>query len=37
VISYESELAEELLGKKLGETVQMGGESWTIESIEPFR
>ncbi|HSK75561.1 MAG TPA: GreA/GreB family elongation factor [Thermoanaerobaculia bacterium] len=37
VISYESELAEELLGKKLGETVRMGGESWTIESIEPFR
>jgi transcription elongation GreA/GreB family factor len=37
VISYESDLAQDLLGRKLGETVQVGGESWTIESIEPFR
>lgn len=37
VISYESELAQDLLGRKIGETVEMGGESWTIESIEPFR
>ncbi|HKV09789.1 MAG TPA: GreA/GreB family elongation factor [Thermoanaerobaculia bacterium] len=37
VISYESDLAKELLGKKVGETVAVGGESWTVESIEPFR
>lgn len=36
VISYESELAAELLGKKVGEGVQISGESWTVESIEPY-
>jgi transcription elongation GreA/GreB family factor len=37
VISYESELARELLGRKIGDSVQVGGESWTIEAIEPYR
>jgi transcription elongation GreA/GreB family factor len=37
VISYESDLAKELLGKKPGDAVSLGGESWTIEKIEPFR
>ena len=36
VISYESDLAKELLGKKPGETVGVGGERWVIEKIEPW-
>jgi transcription elongation GreA/GreB family factor len=37
VISYESDLAKEVLGKKLGDGLSLGGESWTIEKIEPYR
>ncbi len=36
VISYESDLAKELLGKKPGDEVQVSGESWRIEKIEPY-
>jgi transcription elongation GreA/GreB family factor len=36
VISYESDLARALLGRKAGDAVQVGGESWTIERIEPY-
>ncbi|HEV7787335.1 MAG TPA: GreA/GreB family elongation factor [Thermoanaerobaculia bacterium] len=36
VISYESDLAKELLGKKPGEVVGIMGEEWTIEKIEPW-
>jgi len=35
IISYESDLAKEILGKKLGDAVSLGGEEWTIEKIEP--
>ncbi len=37
VISYESDLAKDLLGRKPGDAVSLGGESWTIERIEPFQ
>jgi transcription elongation GreA/GreB family factor len=37
VISYESDLAKDLLGKGLGATVQLADASWTIERIEPWR
>ena len=37
VISYESELAKDLIGRKPGEAVDLSGETWTIERIEPFR
>ncbi len=37
VISYESELAQELLGKAVGASIDISGESWTIEKIEPYR
>jgi transcription elongation GreA/GreB family factor len=37
VISYESDLAKEILGKKPGDALSLGGESWTIESIAPYR
>jgi len=37
VISYESELAQSLLGKPVGADFETGGESWTIEKIEPYR
>lgn len=36
VISYESDLAKELLGKKPGDEVQVSGEGWRIEAIEPY-
>jgi len=36
VISYESELAKDLLGRKPGEAVSLAGESWTIERIEAY-
>ena len=35
IISYESDLAKVVLGKKLGDAVSLGGEEWTIEKIEP--
>jgi transcription elongation GreA/GreB family factor len=37
VISYESELAQTLLGKAVGTEVDASGESWRIEKIEPYR
>jgi len=37
VISYESDLAKDLIGRKPGDDVNLGGEGWTIERIEPFR
>ena len=37
VISYESDLAKDLLGRKPGDTVSLAGETWTIERIEAFR
>ena len=37
VISYESELAQSLLGRKIGDRITIGGESWTVEAIEPYR
>ncbi|HEX7180805.1 MAG TPA: GreA/GreB family elongation factor [Thermoanaerobaculia bacterium] len=37
VISYESDLAKELLGKSVGAEVGMGGERWRIERIEAYR
>jgi len=37
VISYESDLAKGILGKKIGDSLSLGGESWTIEKIEPYR
>jgi transcription elongation GreA/GreB family factor len=37
VISYESELARALLGRKVGDAVELGGEGWTVEAIEPYR
>lgn len=36
VISYESELAQELLGRKVGDAAQVSGETWTVDSIEPY-
>ncbi|HEY2294977.1 MAG TPA: GreA/GreB family elongation factor [Thermoanaerobaculia bacterium] len=37
VISYESDLAKDLIGRKPGDDVNLGGEGWTVERIEPFR
>jgi transcription elongation GreA/GreB family factor len=37
VISYESDLAKEILGRKPGDEIRIAGESWRIERIEPFR
>ena len=37
VISYESEQAMSLLGKKVGDEISLAGETWRIEAIEPWR
>lgn len=37
IVSYESDLAKDLLGKKVGEEISLGGESWRVEAIEPWR
>lgn len=37
VISYESELAKEILGKPVGAAIDTAGETWTIAMIEPHR
>jgi transcription elongation GreA/GreB family factor len=37
VISYESDLARDLISRKPGDTVSLSGETWTIERIEPYR
>ncbi|HVR98175.1 MAG TPA: GreA/GreB family elongation factor [Thermoanaerobaculia bacterium] len=37
IISYESDLAKELLGKPVGGSVSLGGESWSIAEIQPYR
>lgn len=36
VISYESELAQHLMGKSVGEIVELDGQSWEVEAIESF-
>lgn len=36
IISYESDLAKELLGKTLGAQVDLGAESWTVAGIEAW-
>ena len=35
VLSYESELGRSLLGRKPGDSVEIGGESLRVESVEP--
>ena len=37
VISYESDLARDVLGRKAGDGVVVGGKSRRIEKIEPYR
>lgn len=37
VISYESDLAKEMLGKGVGAAIDLSGETWTIAMIEPYR
>jgi transcription elongation GreA/GreB family factor len=37
VISYESDLAKEILGKPVGAAITTAGETWTIAMIEPHR
>jgi transcription elongation GreA/GreB family factor len=37
VISYESDLAKEMLGKPVGAAIDTAGETWTIAMIEPYR
>lgn len=36
VISYESELAQKIIGKKAGDEVSLGDVTYTVESIKPF-
>jgi transcription elongation GreA/GreB family factor len=37
VVSYESDAAKALLGRKPGETVELEGRTLTVDRIEPFR
>jgi transcription elongation GreA/GreB family factor len=37
VISYESDLGQRILGEKVGSTVEVGGEAWTVAAIQPHR
>lgn len=37
VVSYESELAKGLLGKRRGETVEIGATVWTVREITPHQ
>jgi transcription elongation GreA/GreB family factor len=37
ILSYESEAADNLLGKKLGEKIALGRDDWRIESIAPWK
>ena len=36
VISYESDLGKELLGKRVGDTVEVGGSAWTVRGIDRY-
>jgi transcription elongation GreA/GreB family factor len=37
ILSYESEQVMSLLGKKVGDEISLAGETWRIETIEPWR
>jgi transcription elongation GreA/GreB family factor len=37
VLSYESDLGKELLGKPLAAVVELGGQAWKISAIEPYK
>ncbi|HEX5716559.1 MAG TPA: GreA/GreB family elongation factor [Thermoanaerobaculia bacterium] len=37
ILSYESEQVMSLLGKKAGDEISLAGETWRIETIEPWR
>lgn len=36
IVSYESELGKQLLGKRAGETLQIGGDAYTLAKIERY-
>ena len=37
IVSYDSDLGQELLGKKIGDTIVFGEQTWTLEAIAPWR
>ncbi len=37
ILSYESEAGANLLGKRLGDTVELGRDTWRVESIGPWQ
>ncbi len=37
IVSYDSDLGQSLLGKKLGESVPFEDETWTLKTIEPWQ
>jgi transcription elongation GreA/GreB family factor len=37
VLSYESDLAKQLLGKTVGSEVDLGGQVWRVQAIEPYK
>jgi transcription elongation GreA/GreB family factor len=37
VLSYESDLGKQLIDKPVGAAIELGGETWTITAITPYR
>jgi transcription elongation GreA/GreB family factor len=37
IISYESDFAKQLLGKKPGDTIDISGTPWTVAEVGPYR
>jgi transcription elongation GreA/GreB family factor len=37
ILSYESELGKQLLDKPVGGEIAIGGDTWTVREIQPFR
>ena len=37
VISYESDLGQQLVGKRRGDRIDYSGENWEIQNIAPHR
>ncbi len=37
VLSYESDLGKQLLDKAVGAEIDLGGESWTLQAITPYK
>ena len=37
IVSYDSDLGQALLGRKLGESIPFENETWTLKTLEPWQ